>query len=152
MKSDNTCTVATADVFDRYLDLDVTYLDIASWTDKEITVTDDTPICVTNSYVIDRAAQTVTLLVRKRAVIPDYALNSTLHPCDVIKDANIDLADGFKVYWRKKTEFEAQNGLYFHLVLVGMNGLFLGAIVWLWRKRKAADHARTDAISSSRVV
>jgi hypothetical protein len=147
LKSDNTCTVATADVFDRYLDLDVSYFDIASWTDQEITFADDSPICVTNSYVIDRAAQTVTLIVRKRAVIPDYALKSPLHPCDNIKDANIDLADGFKVYWHKKTDFEARNGLYFHLALVAINAMFIGAIVWLWRKRKVSAHAGIDEIS-----
>src|SRR5271170_3304315 len=139
-KSTNTCTIATADVFERYLDLDVSYFDIASWTDQEITFADDNPICVTNSYVIDRAAQMVTLIVRKRAVIPDYALKSPLHPCDNIKDANIDLADGFKVYWRKKTEFEARNGLYFHLALVAMHGVFIAAIVWLWRRRKSSRH------------
>jgi hypothetical protein len=134
----NSCTIATADVFDRYLDLDVSYFDITSWTDQEITFADDNPICVTNSYVINRAAQTVTLIVRKRAVIPDYALKSPLHPCDNIKDANIDLADGFKVYWRKKTEFEARNGLYFHLALVAIHGVFIATIVWLLRKRQAA--------------
>jgi hypothetical protein len=138
LKSDKTCTVATADVFDRYLDLDVSYFDIASWTDQEITFVDDNPICVTNSYVIDRAAQTMTLIVRKRAVIPEYAAKSSLHPCDNTKDKNIDLADGFKVYWRKKTEFEARNGLYFHLALAAINVLFIGAIVWLWRKRKSS--------------
>lgn len=135
-KSSNTCTIATADVFDGYLDVDLSSFDITSWTAQEITFADDSPICVTNSYVINRAAQTLTLLVRKRGIIPDYARNSPLHPCDNIKDANIDLADGFKVYWRKKTEFEARNGLYFHLVLVAINGVFIGAAVAFWRRRK----------------
>src|ERR1700723_3705669 len=35
VKADKTCTVATADVFDRFLDLDVSYYDITSWTDQE---------------------------------------------------------------------------------------------------------------------
>jgi hypothetical protein len=135
-KAANTCTIGTADVFDRYLDLDVSSFDISSWTAQQITFADDSPICVTNSYVIDRAAQTMTLLVRKRAVIPDYAAKSPLHPCDNIKDANIDLADGFKVYWRKKTEFEGRNGLYFHLALIASNALFIGTLVWLWRRQK----------------
>ncbi len=148
IKSDKTCTIATADVFDQYLDLDVSYFDIASWTDQEITFADDTPICVTNSYVIDRAAQTVTLIVRKRVVIPDYALKSPLHPCEKIKDANIDLADGFKVYWRSKTEFEARNGLYFHLALVAINIIFFGFIVWLWRS--ASVRARANEVLNKR--
>jgi hypothetical protein len=106
VKLDKTCTVATADVFERFLDLDVSYYDVTSRTDQEITFADDNPICATNFYVINRVAQTVTLIARKRAVIPDYAAKSSLHPCDNVKDANIDLADGFKVYWRKKTDFE----------------------------------------------
>lgn len=137
-KETKTCTVATADVFDRFLDLDVSEFDISSWTDQQITFADNSPICVTNSYVIDRAAETMTLLVRKRAVIPDYAAKSELHPCDNIKDANIDLADGFQVYWRAKTAFEARNGFYFHLALGAINVLFLGAVVWLWRRQKVS--------------
>jgi hypothetical protein len=139
------CTIATADVFDRYLDLDVSTFDISSWTGQEITFSDDTPICVTNSYVINRAAKTMTLIVRKRAVIPDYAAKSELHPCDNIQDQNIDLADGFKVYWRKRTEFEARNGIYFHLALAAIHVVFIGAIVWLWRKRKSSPRASIGA-------
>jgi hypothetical protein len=143
-KETKTCTIATGSVFELYLDVDLSQFDISSWTDQQITFSDDSPICVTNSYVIDRAAQTMTLLVRKKAVIPDYAAKSELHPCDNIKDANIDLADGFKVYWRAKTAFEARNGLYFHAALVAMNILFFSGIVWLWRGRKAA--ALRDAV------
>jgi hypothetical protein len=136
VKETKTCTIATGTVFSRYLDVDLSQFDISSWTDQQITFSDDSPICVTNSYVIDRAAQTMTLLARKKAIIPDYAAKSELHPCDNIKDANIDLADGFKVYWRAKTAFEAKNGFYFHAALVAMNLSFFGVIAWLWRRRK----------------
>ena len=136
LKEAKRCTVATAEIFDRSLNLDVSEFDISSWTDQQITFADENPICVTNSYIIDRAAETMTLLVRKRAVIPDYAAKSDLHPCDNIKDANIDLADGFKVYWRAKTAFEARNGFYFHLALAAINVFFFGAVAWLWRRRK----------------
>lgn len=132
-----TCTVATGSIFERFLDADLQQFDITSWTDQQITFADDSPICVTNAYVIDRSAQTMTLLVRKRAVIPDYATKSELHPCEHVKDANIDLADGFRVSWRAKMDFEARNGLYFHTVLVGINVLFFGAIYWLCRRRKS---------------
>lgn len=136
-KAANTCTISSADVLDRYLDVDVTAYDISSWTNQEITFADDSPICVTNSYVINRAAQTMTLIVRKRAVLPDYAANSPLHPCDNTKDANIDLADGFKVYWAAKTDFEARNGLYFHSALAAINVLFLAGL-WLWSRRRSS--------------
>lgn len=147
-KESSTCTVATADIFDRYLNLDVSQFDISSWTEQQITFADDSPICVTNSYVIDRAAQTMTLLVRKRAVIPDYAAKSDLHPCDNIKDANINLGDGFKVYWRARTGFEARNGFYFHVALIGTNLLFFGAVIWLWRRRRAIAGNRAVVPSS----
>ncbi len=116
-----------------------------SWTDQQITFSDDSAICATNSYVIDRAAQTMTLLIRKKAVIPDYAAKSELHPCDNVKDANVDLADGFKVYWRAKKAFEAKNGLSFHAALLAINVLFFGAIAWLWQRRKASVRASTVA-------
>ena len=137
VKQTNTCTVATASVFDHYLNIDTSQFDISSWTDQQITFADDSPICVTNSYIIDRAAQTMTLLIRRRAVIPDYAAKSPLHPCDNVKDANIDLADGFKVHQRALAAFESRNDLYFHAALATMNILFVGAVVWLWRRRKA---------------
>lgn len=145
VKQTNTCTVATASVFDHFLDIDTSRFDISSWTDQQITFADDSPICVTNSYIIDRAAQTITLLIRRRAVIPDYAAKSPLHPCDNVKDANIDLADGFKVHERAKAAFENRNDLYFHAALAAINILFFGAIVWLWRWRK------TRAMSGSTI-
>ena len=123
-KETNKCTIATGSIFSRFLDVDLEQFNISSWTDQQITFSDDTATCVTNSYVIDRAAQTMTLLVRRKAIVPDYATKSELRPCDNIRDANIDLADGSKVYWRAKTAFEARNGLYFHAALVAMNVLF----------------------------
>lgn len=139
-KAANRCTVATAEVLDHYLHLDVSPYDITSWTDQEITFSDDSPICATDSYVINRAARSVTLITRRRAIIPDYALKSPLHPCDNVKDANIDLADGIQVYLRRKTEFDARNGIYFHVALAFINVAFVGVVVWSWRRRKPVAH------------
>ena len=136
LKETKTCTLATGSIFAGFLNVDSSQFDITSWTEQQITFADDSPICVTNAYVVDRAAQTMTLLIRKRAVIPDYAAKSELHPCTNIKDANIDLADGFKVSQRARTQFDARNGIYFHAALVAMNALFFSAIYWLWRRRK----------------
>ena len=136
LKETKTCMLATGSIFAGFLNVDSSQFDITSWTDQQITFVDDSPICVTNAYVVDRAAQTMTLLIRKRAVIPDYAAKSELHPCANIKDANIDLADGFKVSQRARTQFGTRNGIYFHAVFLAMNVLFFVAIYWLWRRRK----------------
>jgi hypothetical protein len=137
-RSTNTCTIASADVFDGYLNLNFDAFDIGSWTDNQITFSDDGAICATSSYVIDRASESFTQIVRKKSVIPDYALKSPLHPCDNFKDMKITLADGFKVYWHKKTAYEGRNGIYFHLALVIMNIAYITLLVWLWRKRRRA--------------
>lgn len=134
VKATNTCTIASADVYDHYLNVDLSSYDITAWTDKQITFGDDSAICATSTFIIDRTAQSMTLLARKKAIIPAYALNSPLHPCDKLKDKNISLANGFKVYWARRQAFELRNGLYFHIALAAMNLAYVGLIVWLWRR------------------
>jgi len=136
IRQTNTCTVAVADVFDHFLNLDVTSYDIDNWDDKQITFSDDSSICASSSFTIDRASQSFNLMVRKKAVIPDYAQKSPLHPCDNLKDKNITLADGFPIYWHLRQRFEQRNGLYFHGLLLVMNTAYFGSVFLWWRRRR----------------
>lgn len=137
----NTCTIAIASVFDNFLDLDVTIYDVATWSDKQIIFSDDSSICASSSFIIDRVSQSFNLVVRKKAKIPEYAQKSSLHPCDNLKDKDIALVDGFPVYWRLRERFEQRNGLYFHALLFVMNAAYFGCLLLWWRRwryRRAA--------------
>ncbi|WP_242140684.1 hypothetical protein [Sphingomonas sp. TREG-RG-20F-R18-01] len=93
-----TCNVATADVFDRFLNLDVTPYDIDSWDNRFITFHSDASICAISTWTIDRTGKTVSLAVKKKSPIPDYALKSPLHPCNGKIDKNVTLTGGFEAY------------------------------------------------------
>lgn len=147
VKSTNTCTISTADVFDGFLNLDVTSYDIDAWSGDVIRFSDSTSICVDAVYVINRVGQTFSIISHKKAVIPDYALKSPLHPCDKIEDRNVTLEDGFQVYWHLRQNYEQRNGIYFHALLVAMNVAYFAAVAWTWRRnrrRKAARLASAD--------
>ncbi len=135
VKQTNTCTIAVADVFDHFLNVDVTNYDIELWNEKQITFSEDSAVCATSNFTVDRGSESFNLMVRKKAAIPDYAQNSMLHPCDNLKDKNITLADGFPVYWHLRERFEQRNGLYFHALLLIINGLYFGALFLVWRRR-----------------
>lgn len=136
IRKTNTCTIAIADVYDHFLDLNVTSYDIESWNDKQITFSDDSSICVSSSFTIDRASQSLNLMQRKKSAIPDYAQNSPMRPCDNLKDENITLADGFPIYWHLRQRFEQRNGLYFHVLLLVMNAAYFGGLFLWWRRRR----------------
>jgi hypothetical protein len=136
IRQSNTCTIATADVYDHFLNLDVTNYDVETWNDKQITFSDDSSICASSSFTIDRASQSFNVMVRKKALIPGYAQNSPLHPCDDQKDQNITLADGFPIYWHLRQRFEQRNSLYFHALLVAVNAAYFGGLYHWWRRRR----------------
>ena len=135
-KSTNTCTVTTADVFDHFLNLDSTDYDIETWNEHQITFKTDFAVCATSSYAIDREAETFTLTVRKKAIIPVYALQSPLHPCEGKVDEDISLAGGFPVYWHLLKAYEQRNGIYFHLALVALNVAYFAGVLWIARLRR----------------
>jgi len=136
IRQTNTCTIADANVYNHSLSLYVTKYDVESWNDKQIIFSDDSPICASTSFTIDRASQSFNLLVRKKAVIPDYAQKSPLHLCDDLKDQNITLADGFPIYWHLRQRFEQRNGLYFHALLFFMNAAYFGSLFLWWRRHR----------------
>ncbi len=139
-KSSNTCTVSSADVFDSYLNLDVTHYDIDTWDDRFITFHDDSSICANDAFVIDRNGRTVNLAARKKTKIPDYALKSSLHPCDGKIDKNVTLVDGFKVWEQERHDFEGKNAIYFHAFLFVLNAAYFVFAWWfIRRKRKSKD-------------
>ena len=137
-KQANTCTIAIADVYDHFLHLDVTTFDVETWNDKQITFFDDSSVCAVSSFTIDRTSLSFNILSRKKAVIPEYAQKSPLHPCDNLKDRNITLADGFPIYWHLRQRFEQRNGLYFHALLFVMNAAYFGGLLLWWRRRRQA--------------
>ena len=142
-----TCTVAIATVFDGYLDLDVTPYDVETWNDRIITFSDSTSMCANLSYVIDRVGQTYNFAVRKKPIVPDYAARSPLHPCDSKIDKNVSLISGLQVYKENIDIFERRNGLYFHLLLIVLNAMYLVTVIWLWRRvrrRRAAAPIAAD--------
>jgi hypothetical protein len=133
VKSAMLCTVAMANVLDGYMGLDNSTYDIASWTNNQITFDNDLPICATQHFEINRSAKTFTMTGRKRAIIPDYALKSPLHPCAGRIDKTLTLTDGLQVYWHKEHAFEQRNSLYFHILLLVMNALYVFGLYRLWR-------------------
>lgn len=146
IRQTNTCTIAIADVYDHFLNIDVTSYDVETWNDKQITFSDDSSTCASSSFTIDRASQSFNLMVRKKAVIPDYAQKSPLHPCDNLRDQNITLADGFPIYWHLRQRFEQRNGLYFHALLVVMNAAYFGGLFLWWRRRR---HRRATLVAQA---
>jgi hypothetical protein len=132
----NMCAVAMADAFHNFLSLDLTVHELDSWTDRLITFSDDSSICVNATYAIDRVAQTFTMTVKKKDPIPDYALKSPLHPCDDVHDKTLTLDDGFPVYWHKRQLYEQSHGLYFHVLLVALNLGYGALVLWAWRRGK----------------
>jgi len=143
VKQTNTCTVAIADVFNHFLHLDVINYEIESWNDKEITFSDDSPVCTTSRFTIDRTSLSLNVMVRRKAVIPDYAKKSLLNPCNDLKDEDITLVDGFPVYWHLRQRYEQRNGLYFHALLLVMNATYFGGLYSWWRRRQKADGSRS---------
>ncbi len=136
VKASNTCTIATADEFDGFMGLDVSIYDIDLWDSKLITINETSSICNNNTYVIDRIAQTFNIAVRKKPVLPDYALKSPLHPCEM-KNRNVSLVSGSQTYAQKIRSFERENGFYLHLYLVALNLAYFALVGWtIWRRRQ----------------
>ena len=136
IKSANNCTIATADIFNGNMHLDTTDFDIDRWDAQQITFHDDSSICMNNSYVIDRAAQTFVLIARKKAVIPDYAIKSPLHPCDNLKDRHISLVRGSEAFDQEVQIFQRHNSLWLHLYLVALNAAYFALVIWSERRRQ----------------
>jgi hypothetical protein len=134
-KSAGKCNIASAYLYNKYLDIDILSLDIKSWTDKQIIFVDDSAVCATNTYVVDRAAESFALIVRKKALIPEYARKSPLKPCNNIKYKKLILGDGLEVYRRKKIAFEEIYSLYFRVVLVIINIGYFVSLIWLCKRR-----------------
>ncbi|TFU06157.1 hypothetical protein EUV02_03855 [Polymorphobacter arshaanensis] len=135
------CTLATAEVSDNFLSLDMTRYDITTWDDKQITVVDTTPLCVTQTMIIDRAAETFTMIVRRKSNLPDVSASGAPNRCSNIIDKNISIVDGMDVYERLRARFDQKYGLYLHAALFLMNALYFGAIWLWWRRRRAAQGA-----------
>ena len=135
LKQTNTCTIASAREFQGFMDLDVTSYNIDLWDAKQITFSDTSSICENWVYVIDREAQAITGLGRKKPIIPDYALKSPLHPCDNMKEERLSLVRGDQVYNQKIKSFEAKNGLRLHLFLALLNLVYF-ALVARWDRRR----------------
>ena len=135
LKNTNTCTITTADEFHGFMDLEIRNYNIDLWNAKQITFSDTSSICANWVYVIDRAAQSINGLGRKKPIIPDYALKSPLHPCDNMKDEHLSLVRGDQVYNQKIKSFEAKNGLSLHLFLALLNLVYF-ALVARWDRRR----------------
>lgn len=133
------CIIATANEFDRFMGLDLSTFDVDVWDSKQIVFDDTSSICANNTYVIDRLAQTFSIAVRKKPVIPDYEVKSPLHSCDGMKSENLSLVKGSQTHDQKIRSFERANGLYLHLYLVALNLVYFALVGWLiWRRRKLA--------------
>ena len=145
-KSEMTCIVATADVFQAYLNIDSTTYHVDTWNEHQITFNDDTAICATSAFAIGREAQTFTQTLRKKAVIPDYAAKSSLLPCSGKIDKDIVLVPGLQLYWHRQQEYDQRNGFYFHLLLVGLNVGYFGIVARHWyRRRRLKATGEADA-------
>lgn len=83
-------------------------------------------------YTIDRAAQSLQITSNKKP-------NATEKVGQNMPDEqHITLQKGWDVYWAKVQAYEGKNGLYFNLLLVAMNGAYLAAVVYLFRRRRKA--------------
>jgi hypothetical protein len=135
-RSTLTCTVAVATVSDGFLNIDTDRYTDVNWDEQQITFSDDSATCATSSFVIDRASQSMNLLIRKKAAIPDYAKNLPLQVCKNLRDKAITLADGLQVYQHKIDNYERANGFKFHILLAALNVGYFALVGWLWRRRQ----------------
>ena len=132
IKETKTCRIATARIFSSQVAVDDDTFDIKSWTDQLIAFDDDSAICSVQHYTINRAAQSLQITSNKKP-------NATEKVCQSLLDEqHITLQKGWDVYWAKVQAYEGKNGLYFHLLLVAMNGAYLAAVVYLFRRRRKA--------------
>ena len=128
-KAANTCRIVTATVHDHQLALSENSLDIKEWTDRFIYFENSQPICTTEYYTIDRVAESLDLISKKKDV--------TDPPCQhVLPEQRVSLKEGFGVYWAKLKEYRARNGPYFHLLLALMNAAYLWPLVSLIQRRR----------------
>lgn len=147
IKTSNTCIIGTADVYDRFMGLDVSSYNIDVWDSRSITFSDTSSICANSTYIVDRVAQTFNIAVHKKSVIPEYALKSPLHPCDNMKDKDLSLVSGRQTYDQKIRSFERANGLYLHLYLVALNLAYFALVGWsIWRRRQ---RHRAEGVTST---
>lgn len=135
VRETSSCDISTATVFDHFLYLDTSHFDGVTWNARQITFVDDTPMCVTVSYVIDRASKTMTLTARSRIPIPAYALKSPLHPCAGPKEMKSSLVDGPEVYDRQIAYFERENSLKFRIALIILNLAYFALLFRAWGAR-----------------
>jgi len=81
----------------------------------------------------------------KKAVIPDYALKSSLHPCDGLKELHISLVRGDRVREEKFRSLETKNGLSLHLLMILLNLIYFAFVArWDSRRRQRNDLRRLE--------
>lgn len=137
LKASMSCVIATASEFDSFMNLDVSHYDVDTWDDKQIRFGDTSSICANWTYVIDRPAGTVSGLRLKKAVIPEYAKKSIMHPCEGMKDIRIALVRGDQIRAQKIQAFENKNLLGLHLFLAALNLAYCAFIArWVQRRRQ----------------
>jgi len=136
IKETKTCRIATASIINSsQVAVDDDTFDIKSWTDQLIAFDDDSAICSVQHYTVNRAAQSLQITSKKKP-------NVTEKVCQTMLDEqHITLQKGWDVYWAKVQAYEGKNGLYFHLLLVAMNGAYIAAMLYLFRRRKARTAA-----------
>ncbi len=133
VKKTKTCRIATARIINSsQVAVDDDTFDIKSWTDQLIAFDDDSAICSVQRYTINRAAQSLQITSMKKPNVMEKVCQNMLD------EQHITLQKGWDVYWRKVQAYEGKNGLSFHLLLVAMNGAYLAAVVYLFRRRREA--------------
>lgn len=132
IKETKTCRIATARIFSSQVAVDDDTFDIKSWTDQLIAFDDDSGICSVQHYTINRAAQSLQITSNKKS-------DATEKVCqNMLDEQHITLQKGWDVYWAKVQAYEGRNELYFHLLLVAMNGAYIAVIVHFFRRRRKA--------------
>ena len=131
LKKTGTCDVATAKIVSDQVSVDDHTFDIKEWTDQFIAVDDDSPICSTQHYIINRAAESLQIVSKKKSAVTEAACKISLD------EQHISLKKGWDVYWGKVQDYERKNSIYFHLLIVSMNVAYGLTVVYLFRRRRS---------------
>lgn len=130
-KDQKECSIATASIFNRQVMIDEDRYDITEWTDRFISFENDAPICYTEYYTINRVAQSLEMISKKKK-------DATEQVCKSGPDERrASLRKGSDVYWARVLQYEARNGIYFHLLLAAMNIAYGVLILALIKRRRS---------------
>ena len=92
VKETKTCRIATARIFRKQVAVDDDTFDIKNWTDQLISFDDDSAICSIQHYTINRSAESLQIVSKKKEGVTEAACENSPD------EQHISLKKGWDVY------------------------------------------------------